>query len=282
MFRKVLTRPTTIEFAISKERNYKGVQIVIIKNPSRFIRGWILFFSCLLLLQNPAYSKEKLVQIAIEIAEVNNTKAREVGIKWLDSMHVAEAVAPVGSLNVLSDIGARTRSVMAGDIKLLLEKGAAELLANPKLIVKSGASASFKAGGEMPYIGAGSATSGPTVEFKEYGIKLEIQPTILSGSEDIHVVLLASVSSIDYSKSATMSGNIVPGILNREVTTDVNVKGGTTITIAGLVQTKKEKVTKGIPLLGEIPILGLLFSHQKWINNKTTVVIFLTPTIYEQ
>ncbi len=239
------------------------------------------FFVCvnLLFLAGFLYSREKLVQVAIEIAEVNNNKAKDAGIKWLDTLHTAEAAAPIGDIKVISSLGDLTRSVISADIKLLLDKGAAELLANPKLVVKNGAAANFKAGGEMPYISAGG-TSGPSVEFKEYGVTLDIKPTI--SGEDIDLILKAGVSSIDYANSVSLSGNSVPGILNREVTTNISVKSGTTITIAGLVQTKKEKSVKGIPLLADIPVLGVLFSSHKWVNNKTTVVIFLTPSIYEE
>jgi len=230
------------------------------------------------LLNGFLYSREKLVQVAIEMAEVNNNMAKEAGITWLDSLNLQDTGASGRTLKVF-DIGSVTRGQYTADVKLLLDKGAAELLANPKLLVKNGASANFKAGGEIPYIVA-DGQGGVSVEFKEYGVTLDIKPVVQA--EDIDLVLKASVSSLDYSVSVSLSGNSVPGLLNREVTTNISVKSGTTITIAGLVQTKKEKVITGVPLLAEIPVVGLLFSHQKWINNKTTVVIFLTPSIYEE
>lgn len=243
----------------------------------KIVSGFFVLVN-IILLNGFLHSKEKLVQVAIEIAEVNNNMAKDAGITWLDSLNLQDPGATGNTLKVF-DIGNVTRGQYTADIKLLLNKGAAELLANPKLLVKNGATANFKAGGEVPYIVSGGQ-NGPSVEFKEYGVTMDIKPVIQA--EDIDLILKAGVSSLDYSVSVTLSGNSVPGILNREVTTNISVKSGTTITIAGLVQTKKEKVITGVPFLAEIPVLGILFSNQKWTNNKTTVVIFLTPSIYEE
>jgi pilus assembly protein CpaC len=225
------------------------------------------------------FAREPLIQIAIEVAEVSNNKARNLGIQWLDSIHVEEAASPVGKLKVISNLGDLTRGQIFTDLKLLVNKGAAELLANPKLVSKSGGSAVFKAGGQIPYISSGGMGQ-VGVEFKEYGILLEIQPRFVD-SGDIETILNAEVSAPDGSVGVTLSGNTVPGILQRKVSTQVVVKPGSTITIAGLLQTKKEKVVQGIPFLSEIPIIGVLFGSHSWVNNKTTVVIFLTPTIVE-
>lgn len=236
-----------------------------------FLCAIFLFYS-----KRALSAREQLVQIAVEIVELDVSKSYRFGIKWIDTISAQESSIPgifsVGDFARLDKLSA--------ELKLLMEKGAAELLANPKLVTKNGSLATFQAGGEIPYIvSAGYGTV--HVEFKPYGVILEIKPVI----EPEGIILLnlkAEISSPDETTAVSLSGNTVPGLISRKLVSQLSIKSGTTITIAGLNQTRKERFKSGIPLLSEIPLLGALFSHDKTVERKTSVVIFVTPTILEE
>lgn len=242
----------------------------------RGVRGLPLSLLLLFLPWRALGDAEPLIQVNVEAVEVSNSRADEVGLKWSESLSVEERDTPalftVARLERLTKIRA--------DLNLLMKKGAAHLLANPKLITTSGTTASFITGGEVPYPTRGLRGEGAQVQWKQYGVILEVTPTL--DGDYIRTVVRASVSAIDWTNAVTASDIRVPALTSRAVTSDVKVRAGETITLAGLIQTRKEQTVTGIPLLGDLPLIGVLFSRQGWTNEKTTVVIFLTPSRFTQ
>jgi pilus assembly protein CpaC len=223
---------------------------------------------------------EKLVEISIEITEINNNKAKEYGIKWVDEISAGElfiegahhtTIYP--SLVEYNDWVRYTP--LSATLKLLQENGAAQVLSNPKLVTKSGNKARFLVGGEFPI--AVSGVSGGNVEWKEYGIITEVLPKILPDGT-IDVTIEAELSRLDWSNS--VQG--FPNIAKRQAKSNVVLKDQQTIVIAGLIENYKDKTTSGVPILSDIPILGTLFKNTKTVDNKTNVLIFVTPKIIEQ
>jgi pilus assembly protein CpaC len=223
-----------------------------------------------------APDRQQLVQINAEIVEVDMDKTEQYGIKWINTIHTGETSIP--AIFALGDM-ARLDSVFA-DLKALSEGGAADILANPKLVTQSGSTAMFKVGGEIPYI-TSTSNGSVNVSFKPYGVNLNIKPTVASDNI-INVEVEAEVSSPDPLIYVMLSGNVVPAILTRNVKSELSVKSGSTITLAGINQTRKENSRVGIPLLCDIPVLGALFGWKKTVNKKTSVVVFLTPSVLEQ
>jgi pilus assembly protein CpaC len=172
----------------------------------------------------------------------------------------------------------RTTALHA-DIHMLIEEGAAELLANPNLITDAGTTATFHAGGQLPYMT--STNLGATnVEFKPYGVLLNVRPDVVDGSF-IRLKIRAALSAPDGTNGVQLSGNTVPALSEREVTSNVTVSPGMTMTLAGLVQTRKEQLVRGVPFLRRIPLLGALFRWKKSNFRRTTVVVFVTPRFVE-
>ncbi|MDO9513299.1 MAG: type II and III secretion system protein [Elusimicrobiota bacterium] len=232
----------------------------------------------------------KLLEIAIEAVEITNNKAREMGIKWVDGISMGEisyvndarvpAVMP--ELPSFFRVGEFARlGAITGDLKLMMTKGAARLLANPKMITKSGTNARFMVGGEMPYIVI--TADGPVVEWKDYGIKMNIVPTVIDDKDQkIGLSVFTEVSDLDWENAAVYSNTRVPAVITRNASSTLQMRSGETVAVAKLLRTFKQDSSQGLPLLGEIPILKYLFGSHGTVDNRTTVVIFVTPKIMDE
>ena len=221
----------------------------------------ILFFASL------CYSQQ-MVEISVEITEINENKSLELGIKWPDELSAAESSIPS-----LIESGSWQRlTEFTATLKALETNGAAKILSKPKLITKSGTTAKFIVGGEFPIVATAIGTS--SVEWKEYGIMMTIMPTILPDGK-IDIKLNTEVSRLDY--NAPVAG--YPSIAKRQASSNLQIKDGQTMVLAGLIETTKGETVEGIPLLCDIPIIGALFSLTKHYETKTNVLIFVTPKI---
>jgi pilus assembly protein CpaC len=235
-------------------------------------------FSCFLLLVAPAAraaeQPKPLIQISVEVVEVDEQKSMNLGIQWLSTLHVQEGAVPS-----LLRVGTLTRDAIFADLQFLEQNGAADLLANPKLVARDGTEATFHAGGEIPYASAASLGT-VTVVFKPYGVDLKINPH-LNEQNEIELSVDAEVSGPDAQNAVTLSGNVVPGIRSRKTSSQLTLAPGSTLTMAGLLQNEKEYTRDGVPVLMHIPLLKYLFSHKVVSRRKTSVVVFVTPTIIE-
>ncbi|MEE9424945.1 MAG: pilus assembly protein N-terminal domain-containing protein [Methylococcales bacterium] len=158
-------------------------------------------------------------------------------------------------------------------INYLASNGDAVTLAEPTLSCVNGGRATFLSGGEIPYpvVGANGQIS---VEFKEYGIRLDVSP-VANKQGDIYTKILTEVSQID--PAVSVAG--APGLLTRRAQTEVNVTEGETIVIAGLLDAQNSKDFDKVAGLGDIPFIGALFRTKDSIDRLTELAIFLTPEL---
>jgi pilus assembly protein CpaC len=222
-----------------------------------------------------APASKTLIQIGVEVVEVDEQKAKNLGIQWLNVLHISESSVPS-----LLTVGTLSRDAIFADLKFLETHGAADLLANPKLVARDATDASFHAGGELPYATAGTLGT-VTVEFKPYGVDLKINPH-LNAQGRIDMSVDAEVSGPDSQNGVTLSGNVVPAIRSRKVSSQLTLAPGSTLTMAGLIQSDKEWIRDGVPGLMHVPLLKYLFSHKVETLRKTSIVVFVTPTILEE
>jgi pilus assembly protein CpaC len=157
-----------------------------------------------------------------------------------------------------------------------------ETLAEPNLLSKNGHEASFLAGGEFPYPvvqgTAGGVGGAVTIQFKEYGIRLNFIPTI-TPQGSIRLQVAPEVSALDYTHEVTISGFTVPGLTNRKVNTEVELKDGQTFVLGGLLDNEETESFQKIPFLGDIPILGKLFQSMTRTKANTELMIMVTPEV---
>lgn len=162
-------------------------------------------------------------------------------------------------------------------IQALASKNLAKLLAEPNLLVKSGEKGEFLAGSKIPYniVTNSGGTSTTSIYFVDVGIKLNFAPEVLDNGMIRLKIDPAEVSSI----AGTLQVNGYPIIDTRNVKTDVELKDGESLVLAGLLQEDQIRTMSKIPLLGDIPILGALFrSTEKDIREKE-LVFFITPKL---
>jgi pilus assembly protein CpaC len=165
-------------------------------------------------------------------------------------------------------------------IRALSSKGLLRSLAEPNLIALPGREASFLAGGEFPYpsIQSGAGNNAVTVVFKEFGIRLRFTPTITRGGS-IRLKVAPEVSSLDFSNPLSLGGFTIPSLLTRRAETEVEMKNGQYLAIAGLVDnTMTDNVTK-IPILGDIPILGQFFRSKDARQRRTELLVLVSPKL---
>lgn len=162
-------------------------------------------------------------------------------------------------------------------LQFLESEGLARTLAEPRLVTQSGQEANFLAGGEYPIpvqqTGALGGT-GTTIEFKEFGVGLSFTPVVMSDGK-ISLRVAPSVSTV--SDTTVTAIGPMPILTTRKLETTVQLYDGQTLALAGLLQDNMREVVRKIPFLGDIPILGTLFRSTNYIQDKTDLMIAVTP-----
>lgn len=216
---------------------------------------------------------QPLIQMDVQLVEVRRDRLSDLGLRW-DS----EAQGPQLSVNATTRGGGwRTAlslsSVIGSRLALLEQQGLAEVVANPMLACRSGGTARFISGGEVP-IPVIDGLGGTDVQYKEYGIILDLKPEADS-SGAVHAAVDAELSQID--ASVRVQG--YPGFVKRRSSTSVDLKAGETLVIAGLLARERGRSIEAVPTLGRLPGVGRLFGARHRQSRQTELVVLITPTI---
>ena len=169
-------------------------------------------------------------------------------------------------------------SNVAAFIQALRTEGSFTSLAEPNLMTVPGETASFLAGGEFPYpvIQGGSTSGAITIQFREFGVRLNFTPT-LTNSGAIRLEVEPEVSSLDFTSGLELQGFQIPALLTRRASTVVEVQEGQTFAIAGLMDNQLSESVSKVPFLGDIPILGSLFRSTSFQQSRTELLVLVTP-----
>jgi pilus assembly protein CpaC len=168
------------------------------------------------------------------------------------------------------------------DVLLTALKGRGEFrsLAEPNLLALAGEQASFLAGGEFPFPVVQGVTGAVTIVWKEFGVRLIFTPEV-TNTGGIRLTIEPEVSSLDFANALSFEGFRIPSVLTRRARTEVELREGEHLAIAGLLDnTRTENITK-IPLLGDIPILGTFFRSKDAQQNRSELLVLVTPHIIE-
>ena len=162
-------------------------------------------------------------------------------------------------------------------LSLLKGQGIARMLATPTLVTMSGQTASFNVGGEFP-VPTTDSEGQTSIDYKEYGVILRFTPTIV-GRETITLNVSPEVSEPDWSVGTASGGVAVPGVKTRKGHSTLQLKDGQTFVMAGLLKEDSYVVINKIPFLGDIPIIGTLFTSKEYQKKETELVIIVTPRL---
>ncbi len=240
------------------------------------------------------------VLLQVRFAEVSRSWQQEIGPTLIarEGSDWVGAIGPVDNVSTSSDESGGAVAEVFSDavnfflfhessgvsafIQALQRNGIFRTLAEPNLIAMPSESASFLAGGEFPFpvLQGTGGQNAVTIQFKEFGIRLNFVPEI-TNSGSIRLRVAPEVSSLDFANGLTISGFNIPSLLSRRAQTVVELQDGQTFAIAGLVDNSMVESISKIPLLGDIPILGELFKSRDLRQNRTELLVLVTPRIVQ-
>jgi pilus assembly protein CpaC len=246
------------------------------------------------------------ILLEVKFADVNTTLEKQLGINIL-SLPGAKNVgvistqqysppqltsgssgsgsgpgAPIGLSNLLNIFIFRPDIDFAATIQALETNNVLEILAEPNLMTESGKEASFLAGGEFPYPilqgTTGGGFAGITIQFKEFGVRLNFTPTLTSDGM-IHLKVRPEVSSLDFTNALTIQGFLIPALTTDRAESEMQLRDGQSFAIAGLLDNRVTDQFNKIPWIGDVPILGYLFKSRALTKSKNELLIVVTPRI---
>ena len=164
-------------------------------------------------------------------------------------------------------------------IRALQQRGLFQSLAEPNLVAESGKEASFLAGGEfpIPVVQGSAANAAVSVQFKEFGIRLNFTPTVIENR--VRLKVRPEVSTLDFGNAVVMNGFRIPALSTRRTETELELIDGQTFAIAGLINNRMSSTMQKVPGIGDIPILGHLFRSRAAQKDQTELVVMITPMI---
>ena len=247
---------------------------------------------------------EQMISLEVKMIEIGRNALKQLGVRWqgggagdwavsgpsfgvIGDFKRSGAFLPEGGAAATRGFAVAPRihpfatsasmvSSLSSMIDLMVQNGDAAVLAEPRLSTRSGGKARFVAGGELP-IPVLSANGAANVDFKEYGVRFEVEP-VVNAQGVISASLHTEVSSID--DEVTVMG--VPGLRKQSSNTDVNLRPGETLVIAGMVRNEMSGAITKIPGLGDLPILGHLFRSKRFRQRESEMVVLITPRLSEQ
>jgi pilus assembly protein CpaC len=230
------------------------------------------------------------VLLHVRIAEVNRTAIQTLGSDlFLGDPHRYGEVEDLSTLNIETLSSGLVRLFLLGDngasleavIRALRSRGEFRSLAEPNLVAMEGEQATFLAGGEFPFPSVSTgATERVVIEWKEFGVRLNFTPWVTNDGR-IRLNVSPEVSALDFANGLQFAGYIIPAILTRRASTDVELRPGQHLAIAGLLDNQQEVNVSKIPLLGDLPIIGTFFSMRDRRDRQTELLVIVTPHIVQ-
>lgn len=192
------------------------------------------------------------------------------------------ATSAIGLNNLLNIFIFRPDIDFAATIQALETNNILQILAEPNLMTESGKEASFLAGGEFPFPilqgNSGGGFAGITIQFKEFGVRLNFTPT-LTPDGLIHLKVKPEVSSLDFTNALTIQGFLIPALATNRAESDVVLRDGQSFAMAGLLDNRVTEEFSKIPWIGDVPVLGNLFKSRSLTKSKNELLIVVTPRI---
>jgi general secretion pathway protein D len=225
---------------------------------------------------------EPEVMLEVEVLEVKRSNLLNLGIQFPDQLTLTPLPLIGTTLENLRNLNASTIGAVLtpGIVNLQRQIGDGNLLANPRIRTHNKEKALIRIGDRVPVITTTSTSTGfvaENVQYLDVGLKLEVEPTIFPNDE-ISIKLALEVSSI-IKEITSKSGTTSYQLGSRNASTVLRLKDGETQILGGLITDQDVQTANRVPILGDLPILGRLFSSQKDSKDKTELILSITPRL---
>lgn len=247
---------------------------------------------------------EPEVMLEVEVLEVSSNKMKELGIDFPDQ--IGYGILTPNISTTTSNLGVTTNSTTLGGqllqgninlkdtnglvvpyvsnpgliLNLKAQDGAANLLANPRIRVKNKEKAKVHIGEKLPVFTTTSTANvgvSASVTYLDVGLKLDVEP-LIHPEDDVDIKMTMEVSSIVKEVTGPQS-SLAYQVGTRSTATSLRLKDGETQILAGLISDEERTSASRLPGLGHLPLIGKLFSSERGSNNKTEIVLLITPRI---
>ncbi len=220
------------------------------------------------------------VNLRVRVVEVSRNIDREFDIDFSALFSVGDVTFEVATSLLRATLPQQVDYNINTIIRALDEQGLARTLAEPNLTAISGETATFLAGGEFPIPVAQDADT-ITIEFRSFGVSLAFTPTVL-GRDRINLVVRPEVSRLSEDGAITTADGLrIPALTVRRVETSVELGSGQSLAIGGLLQENTRDLVQKFPGLGDVPVLGTLFTSTEYQNDQSELIVLVTPYVVQ-
>ena len=251
------------------------------------------------------------VQLDVVVAQVSRSEFRQLGFNFLSSRNssfigstlnglaaqptaLGNAASGTAQGSILAANGfvasttspnipfgvLNSNSGFLGFLQALRNESASKLLAEPKLTTSSGKQAFFQVGGEQAVLSGASGVNGPGAAFQTIGTTLSFLPIVL-GNGKIQLTVNPRVRTPNSAFGIQTSFGFVTGFDDKQVNATVEMETGQTFVIGGLIQNETRGIVNKVPVLGDLPFVGVLFSTKEYTETEQEVVILVTPYLVD-
>ena len=258
------------------------------------------------ILNNVRIGGVQQVQLEVLVALVNRSEGRNMtfswnanGSNWFVSsllgastfgLSNAIATAPNAASSALTQTGPGNLSFgilngngsFMGFLQALRSEGMLKIMAEPRVTTLSGRPAYIVSGGETPILTSGG-TGAPSVSYKQFGTVVHCLPIVL-GNGKIHLEVRPEISEPDPSLNVTIAGivpTVVPGFRTRSAQAAVQIEDGQTVAIGGLIQNNVAATINRVPILGDLPFIGMAFTSKSYTEQEQELIILVTPRLID-
>jgi pilus assembly protein CpaC len=246
------------------------------------------------------------VQLEVVVAVVNRSEARNMSFSWANNngngwfissvfngpfaFTNSLATAPGATTSALSQTGQanipfgilNSHNSFMGFLQALNTEGLSKILSEPRVVTLSGTPAYFVSGGQVPILTSGG-TGTPTVDYKDFGTLIQCKPIVL-GNGKIQLDIKAEISDVDQSLALNIAGvtpTSIPGFRKRSTQVTIQVGDGQTLAIGGLIQNNVDATISRVPVLGNLPFLGVAFTSKTYKEVEQEMIILVTPRLVD-
>jgi pilus assembly protein CpaC len=239
------------------------------------------------------------ILVSAKVIDIDRNSLSQIGIQWgtlaldtsksgnqytLESQPILFGQSPSDLLtNPFSNGGGLKQLYpLAASLTALITENKARVLSQPSLLVRDGAEGDILVGGEIPVpvaqSSSGYAGANISVEYKPYGVRLDVRPTIV-GPGTIELTASPEVSDLDYNNGVIFNGLSIPALTVRRATSTLQLHDGQTLVIGGLYSSSSSKQIQRIPFLSSIPVLGEFFKYSENRKEDSELLILISVKI---